>query len=58
MTAEIIQIRDHQKRDKQAKKLAVEIINVALIGDPATIGMEFGLDDTAPCEMNPDKEPA
>jgi hypothetical protein len=52
MSADIIEVdfKAKTRRDQQSlEQLAIEIINVALIGDPKDIGREFGL-DTAPSE--------
>jgi hypothetical protein len=66
MTADIIQFRPkpNPNREKELERQAIEIMNVALMGEPGMVGMEpvimidmgtgvYIWPDTAPSEMNP-----
>lgn len=64
MSADIIQIRDHQsRRQREQAKAAIDLMTTALMGEPGMVGMEpvieipfggQGIDgmwtDTAPAE--------
>lgn len=56
MTAEIIQFvpRPNPNREKSLEQQALEIINVALMGEPGMCGME----PVIYVDVPPDKEPA
>lgn len=67
----VVQFRDYQhrqptsaSREKELERQAIEIMNVALMGEPGMVGMEpvimidvgtgaYIWPDTAPSEMNP-----
>lgn len=62
---EVIQIRDYQskKAHQSLEQQAIEIMTVALMGDPVPLGSEPVIYiDTGPSEMNPycapEKDPA
>jgi hypothetical protein len=72
MSADIIQFvpRPNPNREANLERQAMELINIALLGEPTMIGMEpvihieipyggqgiDGMDfDTSPSEMNPDQ---
>ena len=61
----VVQFRDYQHRqprsairdERTLEQQAIEIMNVALMGEPGMVGMEpviyVAMPDTAPSEMNP-----
>lgn len=58
MSADIIQFRPkpNPNREKELERQAIEIMNVALMGEPGMVGMEpviYLEMDTSPSEMNP-----
>lgn len=58
MSADIIQFvpRPNPSREANLERQAIEIMNIALMGEPGMVGMEpviYLEMDTAPSEMNP-----
>jgi len=58
---DVIQLRDYQqprdlerlRAEQTLEQQAIEIMNVALMGEPGMCGMDHYVVDTSPSELNP-----